>query len=249
MKRTVSLVLAGAFLCASIAAIAPGCGLLYNYDDFKTDAGGASAGAAGSGGGGMTSSTSGSGGGTGGTTMLGALGAPCSQPAQCESGHCADGVCCNTECAGECETCLGAMAGTGTAGQCSPIPSGQDPDGECNAFDPDVCNGAGQCQCHDGIKNGEEVCADCGPDCSSCSVTWSCGNGCADGGTAMECCADMSCNECANDPTQCNAIEGSTCESNSFGAPQYIWTSKADMGCPTLKRCYLTTCTCTCPDG
>lgn len=45
------------------------------------------------------------------------LGKPCAQPEACSSGHCVDGVCCNTACRGRCEAC----AESGTEGTCTAV--------------------------------------------------------------------------------------------------------------------------------
>ncbi len=45
------------------------------------------------------------------------LGSSCSLPSECESGFCADGVCCNGGCYGQCESC----SLSGTKGTCSPV--------------------------------------------------------------------------------------------------------------------------------
>lgn len=54
-------------------------------------------------------------------------GGACGTGAECSSGNCADGVCCDSPCNGTCETCNAA----GTAGQCVPVPDGEDPQNEC----------------------------------------------------------------------------------------------------------------------
>ncbi len=66
-------------------------------------------------------------------------GTPCAETSQCQSGNCVDGVCCNTPCAGTCESCNLA----GSVGTCTLISSGQDPDNECPSGE--TCNGAGAC--------------------------------------------------------------------------------------------------------
>ena len=63
----------------------------------------------------------------------------CAAAAECISGNCVDGVCCETACAGDCRSC--ALAGT--AGVCTSIPSGQDPQNECAGAA--TCNGLGAC--------------------------------------------------------------------------------------------------------
>jgi hypothetical protein len=63
------------------------------------------------------------------TPSGGGLGQPCTTGAQCPTGFCADGVCCDTACTGICETC----ALPDKKGTCSPHLQGTDPDKECKA--------------------------------------------------------------------------------------------------------------------
>ena len=66
----------------------------------------------------------------------GELGAPCSADDMCNSGHCTDGVCCESECSGECRGCNVG----GQWGHCVPLPDGAAcPDGN-------LCNGDETCQ-------------------------------------------------------------------------------------------------------
>ena len=75
-------------------------------------------------------------------------GAACTTNTQCQSGACADGVCCNTACLGPCQACDVA----GQEGTCTPVPKGQDPDDEC-AMEP-------ASSCHfDGTCDGQGACA------------------------------------------------------------------------------------------
>lgn len=75
-----------------------------------------------------------------------ALGEPCTAADDCASGHCVDGVCCDTACQngvpGDCMSC----AVTGSLGVCSPEPvataCGGAPD-DCH--EQDVCDAAGLC--------------------------------------------------------------------------------------------------------
>jgi len=75
--------------------------------------------------------------------------APCADPGDCQSGFCAQGVCCTTACNASCLSC--ALAGT--PGMCKPVPAdGMDPKGQCAAEGATTCgktgfcDGAGNCQ-------------------------------------------------------------------------------------------------------
>lgn len=63
-------------------------------------------------------------------------GPACGAPTDCASGHCVDGVCCESACGGACEAC----DLPGSVGRCEPVPAGQDPASDCAArpsFGPD----------------------------------------------------------------------------------------------------------------
>jgi MYXO-CTERM domain-containing protein len=80
-------------------------------------------------------------------------GTACSTTVQCASGVCSssDGVCCDSDCTGLCQSCVAAKTGKG-AGVCSPVTIATDPDTECSdagaasCGQNGSCNGAGACQ-------------------------------------------------------------------------------------------------------
>jgi hypothetical protein len=78
-------------------------------------------------------------GGVGVCRALGGNGVSCTASAQCQSGNCVDGVCCNASCTGLCQACNVA----GSIGACTNVPSNTDPANECAGTA--VCNGAGAC--------------------------------------------------------------------------------------------------------
>lgn len=103
-----------------------------------------------------------------GAILLG-LAADCSSGAQCASGACVDGVCCDSGCTGTCKACTAAVKGSGVDGVCDNIAASTDPENECAAGD---CNGAGAC----GLPPGAS------PNGSQCSSGNTCLSGfCVDG--------------------------------------------------------------------
>ncbi len=69
----------------------------------------------------------------------GGLGTDCATDTSCESGHCSDGVCCDSACDEPCYGC-------GDDGVCDVIPSGQeDLDASPMCPNPYVCDGNGNC--------------------------------------------------------------------------------------------------------
>jgi hypothetical protein len=69
------------------------------------------------------------------------LGDPCTLDAQCQSGFCSDGVCCQSACGGLCEICNLAQL----EGLCEPVPDGQDAGDDCPTEDPSTCGTTGTC--------------------------------------------------------------------------------------------------------
>ena len=101
----------------------------------------------------------------------------------CASGHCADGVCCNSDCNGTCQQCnLAAKPGT-----CSPVPSGIEDPPNCTS-DPvnsRFCDGSGVCSagpragkpCTAGVQCTSKFCIDgfccnssCANTCYTCGI-------------------------------------------------------------------------------
>jgi hypothetical protein len=69
-------------------------------------------------------------------------GDPCMGDAECVTGNCADGVCCDLACDAPCMACTAAKT-CGVDGACKLVTAGTDPDTECNGNN--VCFG-GSCQ-------------------------------------------------------------------------------------------------------
>jgi hypothetical protein len=75
---------------------------------------------------------------------------PCERAAQCGTGFCTDGVCCNMKCDSACYAC----DQPGSLGVCKAIADGQDPDNECpvqpigTCGNNGGCNGRGACRKH-----------------------------------------------------------------------------------------------------
>jgi hypothetical protein len=80
----------------------------------------------------------------------------CQVNLDCQTGHCADGVCCDTACTDKCTSCLAAQKGSGADGVCGPISADTDPKNQCApapATDPNAvcgadgfCDGQGSCR-------------------------------------------------------------------------------------------------------
>jgi len=95
------------------------------------------------------------------------LGAVCTAGSECNSGFCAQGVCCRTACTGNCMSC----ALTGTGGTCSTVPAGQDPLNQCNDQGAPSCGTDGTCDGTGGCRrylNGTSCAA---PTCRTGSYT------------------------------------------------------------------------------
>jgi hypothetical protein len=148
---------------------------------------------------------------TGGAPESGlrARGEACSDDGECDSTFCRDGVCCETECTGECQSC--AAPDTGAAnGTCAPSSAGTDPRDECDASTPESCGNDGEC-------DGEGACRNYGPSqvcaaaiCAGASFTPAAtcdGAGECETGAAQACgefpCSDEGCQTPCTDDDDC----------------------------------------------
>lgn len=84
------------------------------------------------------------------------IGVACDTAASCGSGHCADGVCCESACDGTCTSCVAVETGADD-GVCAPVLADTDPAGECEdglGCATGSCDGDGAC----GILPAETLC-------------------------------------------------------------------------------------------
>jgi hypothetical protein len=149
-------------------------------------------------------------------------GQACTGATQCLSKFCADGVCCNSACAGQCQTCNGP----GTLGVCLPIAG--DPQGSRAP-----CAGAGTCG---GVCNGTVggACTYPGP-AVTCGAP-SCSNGVAQPTPACNgqgACIMPPVVTCAPYPCAQNACAGGCSDSNPCSGNNYCQAGKC---VPKLSR-------------
>ncbi len=109
-------------------------------------------------------------------------GQPCLSAAECASGHCVDGFCCNTACGASCDACATAITGL-PDGTCAPATAGYAGSPACGAF---VCNGTA---------------TTCGSSCTSDAL-------CESG---YYCAANGTCQLRKAQATSCNAGAGADC--------------------------------------
>jgi hypothetical protein len=101
----------------------------------------------------------------------------CRFDADCKTGFCSDGVCCDQRCDGVCQGCSAAHKTTGTDGVCGPVPPGnRDIAHRCFADNGQSCEAADECKsgfCIDGAGGGgaKKLCCDapCVGACLSCT--------------------------------------------------------------------------------
>ena len=154
----------------------------------------------------------------GGTCTKKSGGAVCTTAAECATGNCEQGVCCDKACPGPCTACNLA----GTAGVCSNVPAGQDPLNQCtdqgapSCGNDGACNGAGACR---NYASGTSCAAG---SCTGSTLTLASlcdGAGKCVAGTTQMC-----------DPFLCGT--GGTCKS----------TCAANTDCTTGNLCLMTSC-------
>ncbi|MDB4994188.1 MAG: uncharacterized protein JWM74_1620, partial [Myxococcaceae bacterium] len=92
----------------------------------------------------------------------------CAFDAECGSGFCTDGVCCDARCDGKCEGCTAKRKTQGVDGVCGAVPPGRDIKGQCFALQGNTCKDAVECATGFCV---EGVCCDstCTGNCLSCT--------------------------------------------------------------------------------
>jgi hypothetical protein len=95
----------------------------------------------------------------------------CKYDAECTTGFCVEGVCCDTACGGGllCQSCTSRRKGSGADGTCGAVVPGEDPDKKC------VLDNGGACTTKEACKSGfcvEGVCCngDCIGSCRTCTT-------------------------------------------------------------------------------
>ncbi|MBW2527656.1 MAG: hypothetical protein JRI23_25970, partial [Deltaproteobacteria bacterium] len=137
--------------------------------------------------------------GSGQCLPLAANGTSCALGSECQSGFCADGVCCNTACGGPCDEC-----DTGTVGTCELLSDGANGDPACAPF---LCDGA-QADCPTTCTNNNDCVASSFCNSSNvCDGKKALGQSCSDGTEcdSGNCVDDVCCNtSCGNDCDACD---------------------------------------------
>jgi len=146
-------------------------------------------------------------------TAKSALGTRCTADAECRSDHCTDGVCCDSACSGQCESCnargqCGAVSGKPVAPRAAC--AGTTPcEGTCDGSETKACSfpdSSTLCvaaTCDGNSFTPKSVCDGSGACTEPDSRT--CANGCATGGSAA----------CAADCTPTSCASGSYCDDAS----------------------------------
>lgn len=136
------------------------------------------------------------------------VGQGCALAAECLSGNCADGFCCNTPCLGLCQACSNLKKGSGANGSCGFVGVGLDPDDECGGITN--CSGGGTCALL--------------PLGATCSLNSECQSGfCVDGNCCNSLCQGA-CQACSNAKTGVgnglcdDVVAGTDPDNECFGA-------------------------------
>jgi hypothetical protein len=150
-------------------------------------------------------------------------GQKCNVAAECGSGHCADGVCCDVACTGTCRACNLA----GRVGTCATVAAGT-ADSRCQKQSPATCSFDGTCDASGACRKypASTPCA-----AGTCSGNTVSGGGACDGNGVCVMGGSVSCGEYT-----CNPSTGScrtTCTSNGDCVSPNSCSSKGQCG--TLK--------------
>lgn len=143
---------------------------------------------------------------------------PCAKGKDCTSGFCADEICCDKACDGDCEACTNAKKSAGSDGTCGPVAKATDPDGDCGTLGTGVCKGSGTC-------DGASACraSTAGKDCAPAE--------CSDAVTLARAATCSASGECKPDTLDCTPF---LCDSKALACTS---TCAKDADCAPGAHC------------
>ncbi len=165
------------------------------------------------------------------------LGDFCGAADDCKSGHCVDGVCCNTTCTDLCQSC----AQTLEPGQCLPAKAGTDPrqvcrdEGARSCGQDGTCDGGGSCRLYlQGTLCELSACAEPTFSAKSCDGLGSCGQELATSCGNYHCGVSEAClSSCSSDA---DCIEPSVCSRGVCGGLMAEYFYATDLTDPKVSR-------------
>ena len=171
-------------------------------------------------------------------------GVACDRDEQCQSGFCADGVCCDSVCDGVCQSCLESLTGS-AVGTCANVRLGEaEPDAACPADGAPcgadgTCDGAGACAtvAVSGKSCGPNQCQGSGVATQACDGAGTCA------ATLSTMCAPYGCDSAAADcRTECigdgDCAPGNVCEMGAC-----VGTREDGVACSRDEQCQSGFCT------
>ena len=152
------------------------------------------------------------------------VGNPCDDDADCVTGFCVDGVCCNDACDGECQAC----DEPGMLGICTYHISGSDPEDDCGTCQ--FCNGVGGCK---NVLAGLDPMDDCSTeDVSTCGLDGKCsGGGACSFYAAGSVCVAQSC--AAGTQQNADTCDGAAACVDNGTTDCFPYVCNGDWGCYT----------------
>ncbi len=165
-------------------------------------------------------------------------GGACVRAAQCKSGFCIDGVCCDRACIGACEACSATKKGSGVDGACGFVVDGSDPDTECTpqscaasvVTKPRLCDGAGVCRADGTISCEFFPCAG-----AACATSCALDTDCLASGfcSATTCTSDLDLGGACGRAAQCKSgfcTDGVCCDKACGGGCEACTAAKKGSG-------------------
>lgn len=151
----------------------------------------------------------------------------CQAPADCATGYCVSGFCCDSPCAGTCFACAAAYTGSAN-GSCAPVRAGMDPANQCTrASDSSCgndgdCDGSGNCRKFDSktVCQAETCAAGTATALRKCTGSGSCGPPASSTPCGAYACGPSSCKTSCTTDADC--ISSYFCDAPSTGTPPFF---------------------------
>jgi hypothetical protein len=174
-------------------------------------------------------------------TLAGSSGEACLEGADCHSGYCVEGVCCDSACENGCQSCLAVNKASGPDGECGDVTGDSDPrdacddEGAASCGENGLCDGAAACAIY--AADVECAAASCASDSSLAPAAFCDGAGSCVAADEVACAEGKRCENAACVAVSAECSQDKDCPRGSVCSAGVCAPRPADAECHDSSDC------------